>query len=142
MQTSPEALPETSPQALPETLPEALPEESPNASPEARDPNVLADARLRYVAMLDLVIGQGGTILLADGSTAHVAAVTAVAADQSAVLVAGLETPLGMLEHATLRGCDIESVSVRLLQATGSVGDVAVPTNAANFNAGASLQRR
>jgi Gem-associated protein 7 (Gemin7) len=78
------------------------------------DSDIRAEARLHYLSMLDLVIGQGGTVELVDGSTARMAKVGGIPADESAVLVAGLETSLGTLSHATLRGCDIASLCIQL----------------------------
>lgn len=75
----------------------------------------LADARLRHLnALRALTRGTSASIQLTDGQTVVASTVIATDSGLENLLVENLQTPLGVLQQATLRGSNIESIQVVL----------------------------
>lgn len=76
------------------------------------------ESRERYLSMLRaLPYASSARIKLCDGRKVDGVTVTAVRPDSSALLVRRLETPLGILPAAVLRGGDIVAVEATFDQA-------------------------
>lgn len=76
-----------------------------------------AASRILFLKLLSQCSGRPAAIDLVDGTSADAMSVVALrsASDEDAVIVVqGLETPIGTAEYASLRACDVVSVSVPL----------------------------
>ena len=70
-------------------------------------------SRLKYLRAIELLSsGKNAQIKLVDNLCLTASSVAGVNADASIIIVTGLETTLGVLPSATLRGSDVVSLEV------------------------------